>query len=94
MPVSSKKSTLVVTAATVAICALVGSASAQVNGSSSGGGSAAKSSSGAGVPVDMGSPPNATSVYAHKKADAAMATLHDMPQTDADHKKAAAAMSR
>lgn len=93
MRVLGKKSTLVVAAATVAMWAVVGSASAQVNGSN--GGSAAKSSNGAGVPVDMGSPPTAASVYAHKKADDAMARLRDAPQNyDANHRKAAAAMSR
>ena len=77
MRVPTKKSTLVVTAATVAILGLVGSAFAQ---------------SGARGPVDMRSPPTAASVYAHKKADDAMARLHDVPETDANHKKAAAAM--
>jgi hypothetical protein len=93
MRVSAKKSTFVVAAATVAIWALVGSASAQVSGRS-GGDSAVKSSSGAGGPVDTGSPPTAASVYAHKKADDAMATLRDLPETDANHRKASAAMSR
>jgi hypothetical protein len=93
MRVSGKKSTLVVAAATVAIWALVGSVSAQVS-SSSGGDSAAKSSTGAGVPVDMGAPPTAASVYAHKKVDADMEKIRNSPQTVANHRKAAAAMSR
>ena len=93
MRVSTKKSPLVVAAAIVAILGLVVSASAQVS-RNSGGDLAAKSSTGAGGPVDMGSPPTAASVYAHKKVDDAMARLHDVPETDANHKKAAAAMSR
>ena len=87
----SRKKSLFVAAAGMAIWAFMQSPSAQISGSI--GGDLAPKSTETGSPMEMRTPPTAAEAVANRKAEDAMTIVPNSPLTDAD-RRASAAMSK